>query len=127
MIASSLNPIWRYESEPPPSVLFFYHAHLRRPRVRPRVLSVRVSTRDPRFASAVVETRGSPAVVVLEKDKDSGFGRWGYVVAGPALSFPLSCTGATPRALRALLCPDPWRLLGYPRPRVRAQAQVSQP
>jgi hypothetical protein len=125
-IASTVNATWKYESEPPPSVRLFYHARLRRPRGRPRVLSVRVSVRDPRFASAVVETGRSPAVVVLEKDKDSDFGRWGYVVAGPALSFPPSCTGATPRALRDLLCPDPWRLLGYPRPRARAQTRLSQ-
>ncbi|HEX6681102.1 MAG TPA: hypothetical protein VF063_10685 [Gaiellaceae bacterium] len=83
--------------------------------------------RDPRFATAVVETRGRTAVVVLEKEKDPTFGRWGYVVAGPALDVPLSCTGATPKAVRDLLCPDPWRLLRYPRPRARAQTQLSQP
>jgi hypothetical protein len=126
-IASTVNATWRYESEPPASVRFYYRAHLRRPRVRPRLLSVRVSVRDPRFASAVVATGRTVGVVVLEKDKDSDFGRWGFVVAGPALDFPLSCTDATPRALRDLLCPDPWRLLGYPRPRARAQTYLTQP
>ena len=63
---------------------------------------------------------------MLERERDAGRGQWGYVFAGPALSFPLSCTAATPRAVRDLLCPSPWPVLGYPRPHVRAQTTYSQ-
>jgi hypothetical protein len=112
---------------------FYYHAHLRRPHLRPRVVSVRVSERDSRYASVVVELRdshgrprGPRAVVLLERERDVGRGQWGYVVAGPALSFPLSCTAATPTGVRDLLCPDPWHVLGYRRPRVGAQTAYVQ-
>jgi hypothetical protein len=133
-IATSVSATWRYEATPPELVRSYFHIHLRRPPLRPRVLRVRVSTRDPKFATAVVELRdrqrrrrGNRALVVLERERGVGPGQWGYVIAGPALSFPLSCTAATPRALRDLLCPDPWRVLGYRRPRVRAQTTYSQP
>ena len=128
-----MSATWRYEAQPPGGVRFYYHARLRRPRLRPRVLSVRVSTREPKYASAVVElrdhrgrARGPRAVVLLERERDVGRGEWGYVIAGPALWFPLSCTAATPGAVRDLLCPSPWRVLGYPRPRIRAQATYTQ-
>jgi len=65
-------------------------------------------------------------VLVLKKEKDPSFGGWGYPLAGPALSFPLSCAAATPRAIRDLLCPDPWSVLGYPRPHLRAQTAYVQ-
>ena len=132
-IATSVSATWRYEATPPGSLRIFYHVHLRRPRLRPRVVAVRVSTRDPRYASALVELRdargrrrGARAVVVLVRERDAGRGEWGYVIAGPALAFPRSCTAATPRALRDLLCPSPWRVLGYARPHVRAQAAYTQ-
>ena len=131
-MVASVNETWAYESRPPESLRFFYHARLRRPRLRPAVTAIRVSRAEPRFASAVVELqdahgrrRGTRAVLVLEREHDSGRG-WGYPVAGPALSFPLSCTTGTPKAVRDLLCPDPWSVLGYPRPRLRAQAALTQ-
>jgi hypothetical protein len=133
-IATAVSATWRYEAEPSGLVNSYYHAHLRRPRLRPRTLSVRISNRNSKYASAVVELRdkhgrrhGTRALVVLERKRDVGPGQWGYVIAGPALSFPLSCTAATPRAIRDLLCPDPWRVLGYRRPRIRAHLTYSQP
>ena len=38
------------------------------------------------------------------------------MVAGPAVSFPVDCTNATPAGMRDLLCPNPWSVLGYPEP-----------
>jgi hypothetical protein len=132
-IVVSVEETWRYESRPPESLPFYYHVHLRRPKLRPRVVAVRVSRADPRYASVLVELRhrrgrqrGATAVLVLKQDRTSKHG-WGYPIAGPALSFPLSCTAATPKALRDLLCPDPWSRLGYPRPRLRAQTALTQP
>jgi hypothetical protein len=133
-IATTVSRTWEYEAEPPEPVRYLYHVHLRRPRVRPKVVRLLVSKRDPGYASAVVELRdargrrrGSAAVVLLAKEEHPVEPGWGYVIAGPALSFPLSCTAATPRAVRDLICPNPWRLLRYPRPRIRAQTQYSQP
>ena len=132
-ITSSVNAIWRYESGPPDSLRFYYGVRLRRPRLRPSVVRVLISRADPQYASAVVELRDvragrrrGAAVLVLEREKDTSFGRWGYPLAGPALDFPLSCTAATPKAVRDLLCPDPWRVLGYPRPRIRPQTEYAQ-
>jgi hypothetical protein len=132
-ISSTVNDTWKYESEPPGSLRFYYHVRLRRPRLRPKVVSVRISRVDPRYASAVVELRHAPAgrrrgtaVLVLKREKDPSLGGWGYPVAGPAIYFPLSCTAATPKPLRNLLCPDPWSVLNYPRPHARAQTAYSQ-
>ena len=132
-LASTIRAIWNYEAEPPGSVAFFYRVHLRRPPFRPKIVSARISRVDARYASVAVELRdprgkrrGGAAVVVLEKDDHPDFGRWGYPVAGPAVSFPLSCTSATPKPLRDLLCPSPWSVLRYPRPRVRAQSEYTQ-
>src|SRR5205085_9866653 len=98
--------------EPPESLVSAYRVRLRRPRLRPRVVTVRVSGRDPRYASAVVELRdahgrrrGARAVLLLAREREPTFGRWGIPIAGPAISFPLSCTKQTPRPLRDLLCP----------------------
>jgi hypothetical protein len=96
------------------------------------VVSVRVSERDPRYASAVVELRDAhgrrrPGTAVLILKLEPGvWGGWGFPIAGPAVYFPLSCTVATPRPVRDLLCPDPWSVLGYPRPRIRVQTAYSQ-
>jgi hypothetical protein len=125
LIAASVEQTWAFESRPPESVRVYYHARLRRPRLRPRVVAVRVSRADPRYASVLVERRGARAVLVLERDR-AGTGGWGYPVAGPALSFPRACTAATPRGVRDLLCPDPWSRLGYPRPQRSVQTQLTQ-
>jgi hypothetical protein len=47
-------------------------------------------------------------------------------VAGPAIAFPHACTRATPSGIRAHLCPDPWSLLHYRRPRIHAQTAYTQ-
>jgi hypothetical protein len=132
-IVATVEETWAFESRPPESVRVFYHAHLRRPRLRPRVVAARVSRSDPRYAAAVVELpdargrrRGTRAVVVLKRERGASKGGWGYPVAGPALSFPLSCTSATPGGVRDLLCPDPWSRLRSPRPRLDAQARLTQ-
>jgi hypothetical protein len=62
----------------------------------------------------------------LKKERSSGFGKWGYPIAGPAVYFPESCTDATPQALRDLMCPDPWSVLGIRRPRIRPQTLYTQ-
>jgi hypothetical protein len=125
-IVATVDETWAEESQPPESLRIFYHVHLRRPRLRPRVVAVRMSRADPRYASALVERRGARAVLVLRRDPSASRGGWGYPVAGPALSFPLSCTAATPRGVRDLLCPNPWSQLGYPRPRLSAQTALTQ-
>jgi hypothetical protein len=64
-------------------------------------------------------------VIVLRREDDPRYVKvvpeW-WAVEGAATVFPPSCTGATPQALRDLLCPDPWSVLGYPRPRIQPQA-----
>jgi hypothetical protein len=131
-IVSSVNELWKYESDPPGNLRYSYGVRLRRPPLRPRVVRAQISQLDRRYASAVVELRDrngrrrSAAVLVLAREKETSFGGWGPPLAGPALDFPLSCTLATPKAVRDLLCPSPWRVLGYPRPRIHAQTAYSQ-
>ena len=133
MIVASVKETWAYESEPPQNIWVSYHVRLRRPRLRPRVVAVRISRTDPRFASALVELRdahgrrrGTRALLVLERERDATRHGWGYTIAGPAISFPHSCTAATPKAVRDLLCPDPWVVVGYPRPHRRTQTTLTQ-
>lgn len=123
---AGVEQTWAYESQPPESIRVYYHAHLARPRHRPRVVAARISRADPRYASVLVERRGARAVLVLERDRRASTGGWGYPVAGPAVSFSLACTAATPRGVRDLLCPDPWSRLGYPRPRRSVQTKLTQ-
>lgn len=132
-IVATVEQTWAYESRPPESLGAYYHVHLRSPRLRPHMVAARVSRADPRYAGAVVELRdaqgrrrGARAVLVLKRERSTSEGGWGYAIAGPALSFPRSCTAATPRGMRDLLCPDPWPRLGYPRPRLTAQAKLVQ-
>src|SRR2546423_6938513 len=107
-IGVTVDEAWEYESRPPENLRSYYHVQLRRPTLRPRVVAVRVSPAEPRYASVLVERRGARAVLVLKRDAGTSKRGWGYAIAGPALSFPLSCTFATPRGVRDLLCPDPW-------------------
>ena len=135
-IVVAVNETWKYESEPAHYLNLSYHLHIRRPRVRPNVVRIRVSRADPRFSSAVIELRdargrrrGPAAVMVFKRiDHDAWslkhLGAW--VVAPPAQGFPNACTAATPRGIRALLCPSAWSVLGYQRPRVRAQTVYTQ-
>ena len=131
----AVTDTWTYESEP----LYRYvthHFRPRRPPLRPKVVRILVSRSDPRFSSAVIELRdalgrqrGPAAVMVFTRiDHDEwaakNVGAW--VVAGPGTTFPNACSTATPRGMRTLLCPDPWRVLGYPRPRVRGQTEYTQ-
>jgi hypothetical protein len=117
----AVNGTWEYESVP----LYQGRRHRQFRRLRPKVVRIRVLGADPRFFSAVVELRdergrrrGPAAVVVFEQLA---------VKAGPAITFRNACTTASPSSVRALLCPDPWSLLDYPRPRIRAQTRYTQP
>lgn len=132
-IIRAVNETWEYESHPLPAG---EQIHLRRPSLRPNVVRIAVARADHRFASAVVELRDadgrrrrSPAVMVFQRidhDKwnEKEFGAW--VVEGPTTVVSHACTPATPRGIRALLCPDPWSVLRYPRPRVRLQTSYTQ-
>jgi hypothetical protein len=132
-IEASVKGIWRYESQPPNPLIEFYRGAPRRPRLRPFVLKARVLRTIPRYATAVValrDARGTmrdtPWLVVFQVGSKFTPGGWG-LIAGPALDFPLSCTNVTPKPVRALLCPDPWSVVGYPRPRLHEQTVLSQP
>ena len=123
-VVRAVDETWEYESDPAVYVNFAFHLHLRRPRLHPEVVRIAVSRTNPRFAAAVVELedrhgrrRGRPAVLVLDGS---------VPLAAPAQSFSNACTAATAAAVRALLCPDPWHVLGYPRPRVRVQTALTQ-
>jgi hypothetical protein len=135
LIVATVGATWWYESTPDAAgySLRFRRRHFRRPALKPAVVGSRVSRRDPRYASALVELRdrqGRPrtprAVVVLKKSSAYGRHRWGYAVAGPALSFTNSCGRRTLQALRDLMCPDPWSVLGAKRPLVRGQTHFAQ-
>jgi hypothetical protein len=65
--------------------------------------------------------RGPRTVVVVKRSSSYGRRQWGYAIAGPALSFPNSCGQRTLQALRDLMCPDPWSVLGMRRLRARPQ------
>jgi hypothetical protein len=125
-IGVTVAETWEYESRPPEGLRSFYPVRLRRLTPRPRVVTIRISRADPRYASVLVVRRGARAVLVLRRDRGTTGRGWGDPVAGPALSFPLSCTLATPRGVRDLLCPDPWSRLGFPRPQLRAQTALTQ-
>jgi hypothetical protein len=122
-IIRAVDGTWEYESAPLYGGLR-HGLRRRRPRLRPRVVRIRVVRADPRFSSAVVELRDprgrrrGPAAVIVFDQSD--------VVAGPAIALRNACTQATPSSIRTLVCPDPWSLLGYPRPRTRAQTRYTQ-
>src|SRR4051794_14554959 len=91
---------WRYESSP-----LYQGLHARRRTLHPRVVRVRVSSADPRYALAAValvdrnaRRHGAPALVVVDGD---------YVLGGPSLRFAGACGADTPAAVRALVCPSP--------------------
>ena len=136
LVAATVSATWRYESDPDATgySLRWRRRHLQRPLLRPAVTHIVVSRRDPRYASALVALRdahgrrhGFPAVLVLKKSSSYGREQWGFAVAGPALTFTGDCRRATLQALRDLMCPDPWSVLGARRPRVGVQTQYAQP
>jgi hypothetical protein len=118
-ITTAVREAWGYESDVEAYV--YARLHLRRRHVRPRVVSIRVSRRDPRFAVAAAELRdahgrrrtGTAFLLLMRETRRAT--RWNEL-ASATTKIPDACTRATPRALRDLLCPDPWRVLGYPRP-----------
>ena len=78
------------------------------------VLSVRLARSDPHFASAaIVEESGTGrkttdiSVVVLMQTS----GNW-RVVLGPGTAFAEICGRPTVNAVRDLLCPNPYVVLG---------------
>jgi hypothetical protein len=131
-IAASVKDLWLYESRRPNTIDEYFRGVPRRPSLRPVVVKARVLGANPRYASAVVmlrDARGkihdTPWLVVLHGGNSYTPGGWSPV-AGPALDFPLSCTRTTPSSVRGLMCPDPWSVVAYPRPRVYEQTALTQ-
>lgn len=90
--------------------------------LHPWVAGIRVSRVDPNYASAAVELRdvrdrhrAGTAIVVISALQT----RQPQVADGPATTFPSSCTPRTRKAIRDLLCPDPWAVVGHARPSAR--------
>ena len=131
LIVATVRDTWAYESTPLPAG---HRLRLERPRLKPQVVRIRVSGREPRFATALVELRDrrgaarrdTRAVLLLRRNSGQDRGQWGFAVAGPALSFPGSCSHATPLPVRDLMCPSPWSVLGARRPQLRPQVQLVQ-
>jgi hypothetical protein len=120
-IVRTVQALYEYESDV--HAYAFRQLHLRPSHLHPHVVTVRVSKRNPRFATAAVELRDArsrtydgTAVVVLERFADLR-PPW-EVLAVEGVDLELACTAATPSALRDLLCPDPWNMLRYPRPQI---------
>jgi hypothetical protein len=127
-----VKDLWLYESRRPNTIDEYFRGVPRRPSLRPVVVKARVLGANPRYASAVVmlrDARGkihdTPWLVVLHGGNSYTPGGWSPV-AGPALDFPLSCTRTTPSSVRGLMCPDPWSVVAYPRPRVYEQTALTQ-
>jgi hypothetical protein len=129
-IVAAVAETWKYESDV--NTYVGRRLHLRPSRLHPKVVSIRVSQSDPHFASAAVELRDAvgrrkpgTAAIILKRVDNPDYVKhvpeW-WVVAGPAATFPLACTSATRKAVRDLLCPDPWSILDYPRPHARPAA-----
>jgi hypothetical protein len=119
-IVASVDSTFKYES----NVLRFERKGPP-PDLHPEVVAIRTSRSDPRFATAVVELRNAAgerqpgtSVVLL---------RNGHMYAQTGTSFPVACTGATPPGARELVCPNPWKVLGYPRPAVDLDRTVRPP
>ena len=133
-IIAAAKERWKYESG---AGIYARQHHIPPSHLHPKVVSIRVSRVDPRIASAVVELRDArgrlklgTAIFLAERfDKNSlpsRTGSWSDVVPA-ASAFPVACTAATPKGLRDLLCPDPWSVLDYPRPSVKAKATYVKP
>jgi hypothetical protein len=84
---------------------------------RPRVVSIRVSKRNPHLAVAAVEVlaaSGRPIhdtvmfMLAKERGGETGEPEWGI---GGGITFPLSCVPSAAGAVRELLCPTPWSIL----------------
>jgi hypothetical protein len=133
-ITASVHDVWRYEARRPNTIDEFFQGVRRWPPLRPALVKVRVLQANPAYATAVVtllgrhaERRGGPWILVLHRG--GGWpvrGGWSPL-AGPAVDFALSCTRVTAANVRALMCPDPWTVVGYPRPHVHQQTTSTQP
>lgn len=131
-IATSVKDLWRYESERPQTIDEYFRGVRRRPPFRPVVVKARILRANPRYATVVVALRDAqgkmhdtPWIIVLQGGNSYTPGGW-IAVDGPALDFPLSCTTSTPSPVRALMCPDPWSVVAYPRPRLFEQTTLTQ-
>jgi hypothetical protein len=90
-----------------------------------RVISIRVSERDPRLAVAAVEVfnaSGQPThqatVMMLDKRRPLEHGEPGWV----ANTGPVSCLPLLTGAVRELFCPSPWSVLHYGAGEAQAKA-----
>jgi hypothetical protein len=131
-ITASVKDLWLYESERPHTIDDYFRGVPRRPPLQPLVVKARILSANPRYASVVVALRDArgkmhdtPWIIVLQGGSSYTPGGWAPV-AGPALDFPLSCTITTPSSVRALMCPNPWSVVAYPRPRVFEQTALTQ-
>jgi hypothetical protein len=124
---------YAYESDPAPyrpgriGIRLPFRFGLRH--LQPRVVRIRVSRRDPRFAVEVVELRDErgrrrPGTEVRLLERVRGDPPWA-LFAESGTKFEIACTRATPKPIRDLSCPSAWSVLGYPRPRVLLNAAVS--
>jgi hypothetical protein len=120
---------YAYESGLKPYDYRRLHLHLPSLHLHPRVARIRVSQAKPTFATAVVELRDARGrrragtlVLVLRKIQSKSVARdigpW-ELLDKTAAQFTRPCTRATPQSLRALVCPDPWKVAHYRRPRIR--------
>jgi len=121
-LGAAVDQVWRYESS-------LGNLKSVRSPDHPIVAGIRVSNTNPAFASVAVELRDArdrrvagTAVVAFEKIG----GSW-QQVTDAARTFSHGCTPATPVAMRDLLCPSPWAVLGLPRPSVPAAPAYSLP
>ena len=120
-VARAVDSTWRYEAATRDAG--------KTPPFRPSVVKFVVSPVDPRYLSALVQLRdraghphGTPVILILER----GYGQLDPI-EGPAVEFPDACASGKPAGVRSLICPDPWAVLRYPRPNVRAQTSLTQP
>jgi hypothetical protein len=121
-VARAVYSTWAYEAakmrdagKPPP--------------LRTSAVRFVVSPVDPRYLSVLVQVHdraghphGTPVILILERyDGELS------PIEGPAVAFSDPCAPGKPAGVRSLICPNPWAVLGYPRPDLRAQTSLTQP
>jgi hypothetical protein len=117
-IVDVVNSTFKYES----NVLSFERKGSGPPDLQPEVVATRNSPSDPRYATAVVELKNAagerqPGTSVLLM-------RGRHLLAQTGTRFMVACTDQTPRGVRDLACPNPWKVLRYPEPAVRLDETI---
>ena len=125
-ITAVVKWVWSYESQP----ALFRLLHVHRSNAHPVVISVRVSSRDPRYALAAAELRdpaghpvpGTELLLLSRVQPANGLtahNPWYDIWDGTEI--PDACTAATPHAIRDLVCPNAWTTVGLPSPNLRLE------